>query len=138
MSKLCFDINIAKQANILITDMGFPLERIIMFQTTGGLGYGMDYVYSIQERQRQAALTQDKLMAQPCIADVGRESWKPKEARGSAEEFPQWGDESQRGPAWETATAAALLQSCVDMLRMWHPTAVAAVKELIDQMYTEE
>jgi len=131
------DINIAKQTNILVTDMGFPLERIIMFQTTGGLGYGMDYVYSIQERQRQAALTQDKLMAQPAIADIGRESWKPKEARGSAEEFPEWGDENQRGPAWEAATASTLVQSCVDLLRMWHPAAVAAVKELIDQMWTE-
>ena len=131
------DINIAKQTNILVTDMGFPLERIIMFQTTGGLGYGLDYVYSIQERQRQAALTQDKLMAQPCIADVGRESWKPKEARGTAEEFPEWGDENQRGPAWETTTAAALVQSCVDLIRMWHPEAVVAVKELIDQMYPD-
>ena len=132
------DINIAKQANILITDMGFPLERVIMFQTTGGLGYGMDYVYSIQERQRQAALTQDKLMAQPCIADIGREAWKPKEARASVEEFPTWGDESQRGPAWEAATASTLLQSGVDLMRMWHPTAIAAVRELIDQMYCEE
>jgi acetyl-CoA decarbonylase/synthase, CODH/ACS complex subunit delta len=131
------DINLAKQTNILVTDMGFPLERIIMFQTTGGLGYGMDYVYSIQERQRQAALTQDKLMAQPCIADIGREAWKPKEARATAEDFPAWGDETQRGPAWEAATASTLLQSCVDMARIWHPTAVAAVKELIDQMWSD-
>ena len=131
------DINIAKQTNILITDMGFPLERIIMFQTTGGLGYGMDYVYSIQERQRQAALTQDKLMAQPCIADMGREAWKPKEANAPASDFPQWGDEARRGPAWEAATTAALLQSCVDLVRMWHPEAVAATRELLDQMYAE-
>ena len=131
------DINIAKQTNILVTDMGFPLERIIMFQTTGGLGYGMDYVYSIQERQRQAALTQDKLMAQPCIADVGRESWKAKEARAPLTDFPTWGEPSERGPAWEAATAAALLQSGVDLMRMWHPTAIAAVQELIDQMYAE-
>jgi acetyl-CoA decarbonylase/synthase complex subunit delta len=131
------DINIAKQTNILITDMGFPLERIVMFQTTGGLGYGMDYVYSIQERQRQAALTGDRLMGQPCIADVGREAWKPKEAVAPARDFPQWGDEAERGPAWEAATAAALLQSGVDLVRMWHPRAVAAVRELLDQMYAD-
>jgi len=50
------DINIAKQVNILASDMGFPLERIVTFQSTGALGYGIEYAYSIQERQRLAAL----------------------------------------------------------------------------------
>ena len=49
------DINIAKQVNILVSDMGFPLERVVMFQTTGALGYGLEYAYSIQERERLAS-----------------------------------------------------------------------------------
>ncbi|MHC4175300.1 MAG: acetyl-CoA decarbonylase/synthase complex subunit delta [Planctomycetota bacterium] len=61
------DINIAKQVNILTSDMGFPLERIVTFQATGALGYGIEYAYSIQERQRLAALTGDKMMAMPVI-----------------------------------------------------------------------
>ena len=50
------DINIAKQVNILVSEMGFPLERVVMYQTTGALGYGIEYTYSIQERGRLAAL----------------------------------------------------------------------------------
>lgn len=67
------DINIAKQVNILVSDMGFPLERIVTYQATGALGYGIEYAYSIQERQRLAALGGDKMMAMPVICDVGCE-----------------------------------------------------------------
>ena len=35
------DINIAKQVNILCKDAGFPLEDIVIFPTTGALGYGI-------------------------------------------------------------------------------------------------
>ena len=70
------DINIAKQVNILASDMGFPLERIVTFPSGGGLGYGLEYGYSIQERQRLAALAGDKMMAMPVICDVGYESWQ--------------------------------------------------------------
>jgi acetyl-CoA decarbonylase/synthase complex subunit delta len=87
------DINIAKQVNILASDMGFPLERMVMFPATGALGYGMEYVYSIQERGRLAALGGDKMMAMPVICQVGQEAWRAKEAKATAEEFPQWGNE---------------------------------------------
>ena len=59
------DINIAKQVNILINDMGLPLERIVMFPTTGGLGYGIEYAYSIMERSRIAALSGDRVLGCP-------------------------------------------------------------------------
>ena len=54
------DINIAKQLNILISDMGMPLERIVIDPTIGALGYGLEYAYSIMERARLAALSGDK------------------------------------------------------------------------------
>jgi len=129
------DINIAKQVNILVSDMGFPLERLVMFQTTGSLGYGMEYAYSIQERERLAALAGDKLMAMPVICDVGYESWRAKEARVSTDEAPQWGDARRRGPLWEAVTAVALLQSGVDIVRMRHPKAVATVKAYTDSVW---
>jgi acetyl-CoA decarbonylase/synthase complex subunit delta len=87
------DINIAKQVNILISDMGFPLDRIVMYPTTGSLGYGLEYSYSIQERGRTAALGGDKMMAMPVICMAGLESWRVKEARASAAELPDMGDE---------------------------------------------
>ena len=75
------DINIAKQVNILCQDAGFPLENIVVFPTTGALGYGIEYVYSIQERGRLAGLSGDKLLAQPVLCDVGYEAWRAKEAK---------------------------------------------------------
>ncbi|TKJ37491.1 MAG: acetyl-CoA decarbonylase/synthase complex subunit delta [Planctomycetes bacterium B3_Pla] len=127
------DINIAKQVNILASDMGFPLERIVTFQSTGALGYGIEYAYSIQERQRLAALTGDKMMAMPAICDVGYEAWRAKEAK--IEDAPGWGETADRGPMWETATATCLLQAGVDIIRMRHPRAVATVKNFIDSVW---
>lgn len=130
------DINIAKQVNILVSDMGFPLERIITFQSTGALGYGIEYAYSIQERQRLAALGGDKMMAMPVICDVGYESWRAKEAKLA--DAPGWGDVGDRGPMWEATTAICLLQAGVDIIRMRHPRAVAVVKKFIEQLWNRE
>jgi acetyl-CoA decarbonylase/synthase complex subunit delta len=127
------DINIAKQVNILVSDMGFPLERIVTFQSTGALGYGIEYAYSIQERQRLAALGGDKMMAMPAICDVGYESWRCKEAKLT--DAPGWGDTKDRGPMWEAATAICLLQAGVDIIRMRHPQAVATVREFMDGVW---
>ena len=127
------DINIGKQVNILVSDMGFPLERIVTFQDTGALGYGMEYSYSIQERQRLAALGGDKMMSTPVICDVGYESWRAKEA--NLIDAPGWGDVKDRGPMWEAATAICLLQAGTDIIRMRHPRAAATVKNFIDQIW---
>jgi len=127
------DINIAKQVNILASDMGFPLERIVTFQSTGALGYGIEYAYSIQERQRLAALAGDKMMAMPAICDVGYEAWRAKEAKPT--DIPGWGEAADRGPMWEAATAICLLQAGVDIVRMRHPRAVATVKNFINQVW---
>lgn len=129
------DINIAKQVNILVSEMDFPLNRIVMFQSTGALGYGLEYTYSIQERERLAALTGDKMMSMPVICDVGHEAWRTKESKSEDHEVPQWGARDERGPMWEAITAVGLLQSGVDIIRMSHPKAVATVKKCIDRLY---
>ncbi|OGV61877.1 MAG: acetyl-CoA decarbonylase/synthase complex subunit delta [Lentisphaerae bacterium RIFOXYB12_FULL_65_16] len=128
------DINIAKQVNVLVTEMGFPLDRLVMYQTTGALGYGLEYTYSIQERGRLAALGGDRLMAVPVICMVGQEAWRTREARATEEELPGWGSEKERGLNWEIATAAALLQAGSDILVLRHPAAVAAIKTSIGQL----
>ena len=127
------DINIAKQVNILTADMGFPLEKIVTFQATGALGYGIEYAYSIQERQRLAALSGDKMMAMPMICDVGYEAWRAKEAK--LVDAPEWGAPQDRGPIWEATTAVCLLQAGADIIRMRHPRAVKAVKNFINQIW---
>ncbi len=104
------DINKAKQVNILISDMGYPLTDIVMTPTTAALGYGMEYIYSILERGRLAALSGDKLMGQPVFLDVGYEAWRAKEAKSGEEAADIWGPPAERGPAWEIVTATNLLQ----------------------------
>jgi acetyl-CoA decarbonylase/synthase complex subunit delta len=128
------DINKAKQINILVSDMGYPLADVVIYPSTAALGYGMEYIYSILERGRLAALSGDKLMAQPVILDVGYEAWRVKEARSGEEAAELWGPADQRGPAWEAVTATDLLQGGADLLVMRHPKAVEAVRSTIQQL----
>jgi len=131
------DINIAKQLNILISDMGLPLERIVINPTVGALGYGLEYAYSIMERARLAALSGDKTVASPFICFVGQESWRAKEARASIAEFPAWGDELARGIIWEAISATAFIQAGADILVMRHPKAIEKVNNYIDALMGE-
>ncbi|MFC1593740.1 CO dehydrogenase/acetyl-CoA synthase subunit delta [Candidatus Omnitrophota bacterium] len=128
------DINIAKQLNILISDMGLSAERIVIDPTIGALGYGLEYGYSIMERARLAALSGDKMLAMPFFCLVGQEAWRAKEAKALASEFPEWGNEQERGPAWEIITATTVLQAGADLLIMRHPKAVKEVKKLIQNL----
>ena len=122
------DINIAKQVNILISDMGFDPKRIIMHPSTAALGYGMEYVYSIMERARLAALTGDKMLAMPFILFVGQEVWRVKESSSSGEDAGNWGDVSNRGPMWEAITAVSMFQAGADIVVLRHPKAVSSLK----------
>ncbi|MFN3550479.1 MAG: acetyl-CoA decarbonylase/synthase complex subunit delta [Endomicrobiia bacterium] len=129
------DINLAKQLNILITDSGFPLDRIVMHHTTAGLGYGFEYCYSIIERCRLAGLQGDKVMATPIINLVSEEAWKTKEAKSTIEEEPSWGeDEIKRAIVWETTTALGYLNAGADILVLIHPESIRKVKNLIYQI----
>ncbi len=128
------DINIAKQLNILISDMGLPLERIVINPTIGALGYGLEYAYSIMERARLAAFSGDKTVASPFICFVGQESWRAKEAKASISEFPSWGPEPERGIIWEVITATALIQAGADILVMRHPKAIEKVNKYIENL----
>ncbi|MHB9036901.1 MAG: acetyl-CoA decarbonylase/synthase complex subunit delta [Armatimonadota bacterium] len=136
ISESPLDINIAKQLNIMISEMGFPLDRVVIYPTTGGLGYGIEYAYSIQERARLAALGGDAMMSPPVICQIGQEAWRAKEAKSTTEEAPHWGPAEERGPMWEAITAMTLLQAGSNILVMWHPKAVSIVKRAIDALMT--
>jgi acetyl-CoA decarbonylase/synthase complex subunit delta len=133
MSQL--DINLSKQLNILITQMGFDKENLVTDPMCSALGYGLDYTYSVMERIRLAALTQnDATMQMPMLADVGINAWKAKEAIATEEELPVGGVLEQRAIAWEAVTAAALMIAGSEILIMRHPEAVSAVEKLIDEL----
>jgi acetyl-CoA decarbonylase/synthase complex subunit delta len=133
MSEL--DINLSKQLNILISQMGFDKEKVITDPMCSALGYGLEYTYSVMERIRLAALTQnDATMQQPLLGDVGMYVWKIKEASAPEADLPHWGAVEERGIAWEAETASALLIAGAELLIMRHPLAVKAVETLIDEL----
>jgi len=129
------DVNLAKQVNILLENLGMPMDRMIIDPTTGGLGYGMEYSYSVMERIRMAALSQgdDKLQL-PLINNLGNEVWKCKEAKLGAKEAPTLGDPEKRGILMEAVGAVGYLMAGSDILMMRHPEAVRMVKSFIDLM----
>lgn len=129
------DVNLAKQLNILLGNLGVGVDDLIIDPTTGGLGYGLEYSYSVIERIEQAALTQeDEKLQQPIIVNVGNETWKCKESNLGTEEAPELGDAAKRGILMEAITAVDLLIAGADMVVMRHPEAIKLVKNYISKM----
>lgn len=134
MASSPIDVNLAKQLNILISDMRLPLDRVLMDPTTGALGYGLEYTYSVMERLRLAALTGDGMTQQPMICFVGEESWRQKESRAAEGVPAEWGDIEKRGITWETVTATALLETGADIVVLRHPKTVEAIRGTITKL----
>jgi acetyl-CoA decarbonylase/synthase complex subunit delta len=132
------DVNLAKQLNILLTDMNFPRERIVMDPLTGTLGYGIEYTYSIMERIRNDGLAGDQMLAFPMLITPGFETFRVKESRAPEADFPEWGDLAERGIYWETATSMSLLMAGAELLIMYHPKAVAIVKAKIAELLNSQ
>jgi len=128
------DVNLAKQLNILISDMNMPLDRIIMDPTTGALGYGIEYGYSAMERLRLAALQGDTMTQLPMLVTPGFEAWKAKESKVGEGVPVQWGDWLDRAINWETLTAVTLLESGADILVLRHPESLRRVSKAIDEL----
>ena len=128
------DVNLSKQLNILISDMGMPKDRILMDPTTGALGYGIEYGYSVMERLRLAALQGDAMTQFPMIVTPGFEAWKTKEAKVGEGVPEAWGDWHARAIHWETLTAVALIESGADIVVLRHPESVARVKNAIEEL----
>jgi acetyl-CoA decarbonylase/synthase, CODH/ACS complex subunit delta len=133
-ARTAMDVNLAKQLNILISDMGLPLDRVIMDPTTGALGYGIEYGFSVMERLRMAALQGDAMTQLPMIVCVGVETWKTKEAKVGEGVPAAWGDWAERGINWETLTALTLIESGADIVVLRHPESVKRVKAAIDEL----
>ncbi len=130
------DVNLAKQLNILLTGLGLPKDKIIVDPTTGGLGYGMEYGYSVMERIQMAALVQqDDNLQQPLISFFGEDVWKSKEANLPTDANPQLGDATCRGVLMEVTEAVAVLGAGVSVLSMRHPASVKIVREYVELAY---
>lgn len=132
------DINLAKQLNILLENLGVPTDRILIDPTTGSVGYGMEYCYSIMERIRQAALTQnDEKLQYPLINNIAEEVWKTKEAKLPTSEDPKLGEASIRGVNLEVITALSALQAGSDLLIVRHPKTLEHIRKYISDIMVE-
>ncbi|MFP4039976.1 MAG: acetyl-CoA decarbonylase/synthase complex subunit delta [Desulfosudaceae bacterium] len=129
------DVNLAKQVNILLENLGMPMDRVVIDPTTGGLGYGMEYSYSVMERLRMAAMAQgdDKLQF-PIVNNLGNEVWKCKEAKQPFEEAPELGDPERRAILMEAVGAVTYLMAGSDILFIRHPETARMVRAFIDRL----
>jgi acetyl-CoA decarbonylase/synthase, CODH/ACS complex subunit delta len=128
------DVNLMKQLIILIHDMGMPLERIMMDPTTGALGYGIEYGYSVMERLRLAALQGDSMTQQPMLVTPGEEAWRAKEARTGDGVPAAWGNWAERAVNWEVLTASLLIESGADIVTVRHPQSLQRIRAMINAL----
>lgn len=132
------DVNLCKQLIILVHDVGLPLDRIVMDPTTGALGYGIEYGYSVMERLRLAALQGDSMTQQPMLVTPGEEAWRTKEARAGDGVPAAWGDWAERAINWETLTASTLIESGADIVALRHPETVKRIRAMIEGLMSNQ
>lgn len=127
------DVNLAKQVNILLENLGMSLDKVLVDPTTGGLGYGLEYSYSVMERLSQAAMTQgDDKLQNPMINNLGNEVWKCKEAKLTVEEAPELGDPERRAILMEAVGAVSYMLAGSSILMMRHPESIKLANAFID------
>jgi acetyl-CoA decarbonylase/synthase, CODH/ACS complex subunit delta len=123
------DINLAKQLNILLREIGVTSDHILIDPYTGTLGYGFEYSYSVMERIRYAALKGDVDLAMPMITSA-TDSLSVKEVR---EADPAIRDDI--AVAWEfyAALSSAIAGSAIVCVR--HPKTVPLLKQAFRELW---
>jgi acetyl-CoA decarbonylase/synthase complex subunit delta len=134
VSQSPIDVNIAKQLNILLTNMGLPREQIVIDPLTGAMGYGIEYSFSVMERIRLTGLSGDAMLASPMIVSPGQECAKIKELKATEREMPVWGELRSRAALWELTTAMNLLYAGADILIMYNPEAALGLQRAIARL----
>ena len=126
------DINLAKQLNVVTTQLGVDAKKIVMNIGSAAVGYGYEYVVSTMDRIKGAALGQnDNMLQMPIITPVSAETWNVKEAMASEADMPAWGPQDERGIDMEVETAAADLAAGSDAVILRHPESVKTISKLI-------
>lgn len=116
------DINLEKELNVKLLKT-FPRDRIVIDPLSSGLGYGMEYSFTIMERTKHiGVMFGDSTMQMPIIADLGGECWKTKQAKAS----------EKQGLLWESVTALSLLLAGANILVLRHPESLKLMREVIE------
>ncbi len=117
------DVNLAKQLNILLKEIGLSRDHIIIDPYTGSLGYGFEYSYSAMERIRFSALKGDTDLAMPIICSAV-DTLTVKEIR-------------EAGPAiqddiavqWEFTTGLAAAIAGSEIICVRHPKTIPLLRK---------
>ena len=129
------DINLAKQMNVLLTQLGVKQENIVMNVGCSAVGYGYEYVASTMDRVRLAAFNQnDKALQIPIITPVSFEVGHVKEAIATEADVPEWGDNEARTIGMEVSTAASVLVGGSNAVILRHPESMKTIKGLISAL----
>ena len=129
------DINLAKQLNVVTTQLGVDAKKIVMNIGSAAAGYGYEYVVSTMDRIKGAALGQnDNMLQMPIITPVSAETWNVKEATASEADMPEWGPVEQRGIDMEVSTAASVLACGSNAVIVKHPVTVATISKMIKEL----
>ena len=129
------DINLAKQMNVLLTQLGVKLENIVMNVGCSAVGYGYEYVASTMDRIRLAAFNQnDKQLQIPIVTPVSFEVGHVKEAIATDADKPEWGCSEKRSIAMEISTATAVLVGGSDAVILRHPESVKTIKSFVSEL----
>ena len=126
------DINLAKQLNTVMTQLGVNAQNIVMNIGSAAAGYGYEYVASTLDRIKDAALKQaDAMLQMPIMTPVSSDTWGVKESVMSEADMPEWGSQEERGIEMEITTAAAVLAGGSDAVILRHPEAVKTIAAMI-------
>ena len=129
------DINLAKQLNTVMTQLGVNAQSIVMNIGSAAAGYGFEYVASTLDRVKDAALSQsDAMLQMPIITPVSADTWGVKESIMPEADMPEWGSQEDRGIEMEIVTAAAVLASGSDAVIMRHPEAIRTIAAMIGEL----
>jgi acetyl-CoA decarbonylase/synthase complex subunit delta len=124
------DLDKARELNRRLYDH-LARDQIVMDVNTAGIGYGLEYGFTIAERARLAALKGDRELQHPLASGISN-AWAAREAW--MEMDPVWGPRELRGPIWETITALSMLLAGSDYLMMLHPASVKTVKDVLSYL----
>jgi acetyl-CoA decarbonylase/synthase complex subunit delta len=128
------DINLAKQLNVLLGNLGVSDDLIVMDPTVSCVGYGIEYCYSVMERIRMAGLAQqDEKLQFPLVCNIAKEAWKCKEVHMADDEL-NMGDAKKRGILMEAVSVVVLLLAGGDVMVMRHPEAIKLVREMMAEL----
>lgn len=112
------------QAKELNSKVGriLPQDKILFDPISPALGYGLEYGYSVMEREKLAGLSfGDDNLKMPLVANIGQGCWDTKEAKASR----------TRGLLWETLTCMSFLLAGANLFILRHPESLRVINKII-------